>query len=54
MLQGQNLTKFLDLVDAAGLGEELLALNGVTVFAPSNKAFDEIPKNVLDDIMVRN
>lgn len=52
VLQGYNLTRFLDLLETAGMTDELMGLNDVTVFAPSNKAIDELPEDVLEEITV--
>ena len=41
------------MLEAAEMLAELSGLKDVTVFAPSNKAVDSLPKNVLADIMVR-
>ncbi|KAG7158339.1 Periostin-like 2 [Homarus americanus] len=50
VLEGHNLTRFLDLLEQAGLMDELSELTDVTVFAPSNRAFEEMPTEVLDDL----
>ncbi|XP_042873732.1 periostin-like [Penaeus japonicus] len=51
VLESHNLTRFMDLLDAAGMMDELRDLTDVTVFAPSNRAVDEIPEDVLESIM---
>ncbi|XP_071520134.1 transforming growth factor-beta-induced protein ig-h3-like [Panulirus ornatus] len=51
VLEGHNLTRFLDLLEAAGMMDELGSLTDVTVFAPSNRAIDELPTEFLDDLM---
>lgn len=53
VLESHNLTRFLELLETAGMMEELSGLNDVTVFAPSNKAIDDLPSGVLDEIIVR-
>lgn len=46
VLENHNLTRFLDLLEGAGMTEELDSLTDVTVFAPSNKAIDSLPDDV--------
>lgn len=43
----------MDLLEAADMLDELKDLTDVTVFAPSNRAVDEIPEEVLENIIVR-
>ncbi|KAK8753712.1 hypothetical protein OTU49_001192 [Cherax quadricarinatus] len=50
VLEGHNLTRFLDLLEAAEMTDELSSMTDVTVFAPSNRAIDEIPEDVLDNL----
>lgn len=38
-------------IEAAGLGDELAAPGGFTVFAPTNAAFAALPKDVLSDLL---
>lgn len=52
VLEGHNLTRFLDLLEAAGMMDELSSLTDVTVFAPSNRAVEELPTEFLDELMV--
>ncbi|XP_045614793.1 transforming growth factor-beta-induced protein ig-h3 [Procambarus clarkii] len=50
VLEGHNLTSFLDLLEAAGMIDELASMTDVTVFAPSNRAIDELPEDVLNNL----
>lgn len=43
-----NISTFLAAVNAAGFGPALKAEGPLTVFAPSNEAFEALPPNVLD------
>ncbi|KAF2893756.1 hypothetical protein ILUMI_12419 [Ignelater luminosus] len=38
-LKSENLTKFQDIIEKAGLADEIDSMKNVTVFAPSNEAF---------------
>ncbi|XP_066990165.1 transforming growth factor-beta-induced protein ig-h3-like [Macrobrachium rosenbergii] len=53
VLESHNLTRFMDLLEIAGMSEEMDSLNDVTIFAPSNAAIDSIPEDaklkILDD-----
>lgn len=40
VLKNQNFTKFQELIQKAGLEDEVNSLQNVTVFAPTNKAFE--------------
>ncbi|XP_063600232.1 transforming growth factor-beta-induced protein ig-h3-like [Penaeus indicus] len=51
VLEAQNLTRFMDLLEAADMLDELKGLTDVTVFAPSNRAVDEIPEEVMENII---
>lgn len=44
-LKSENFTKFLNLIDEAGLREEIDGLQNATVLAPSDKAFED-PESV--------
>jgi uncharacterized surface protein with fasciclin (FAS1) repeats len=47
----ENLSTFVEAVEAAGL-EQTLALPGpLTVFAPSNEAFEALPEGLLDELL---
>ncbi|MDP9843844.1 fasciclin domain-containing protein [Streptosporangium lutulentum] len=46
-----ELSSLAKAVDAAGLTETLNSAKDITVFAPTNAAFDKIPKEELDTIM---
>lgn len=51
ILKTQNLTKFAELIERAGLKEEFANLNNVTVFAPTDKAFERPEyKKMLEEI----
>lgn len=51
VLKNQNFTKFQDLIEKAGLAEEVNGLQNATVFAPANKVF-ETPEGqkLLEDV----
>ncbi|KAK7082117.1 hypothetical protein SK128_015083 [Halocaridina rubra] len=51
VLDSHNLTRFLDMLEAAGMTEELNGLSDVTVFAPSNEAIESIPEDVMAKIL---
>ncbi|KAG0696672.1 Transforming growth factor-beta-induced protein ig-h3 [Chionoecetes opilio] len=51
VIRGHNLTRFLGMLEAAQMVAEVAGLRDVTVFAPSNKAIDSLPQDVLDEIM---
>lgn len=46
-----NLSTFVRLVRAAGLGRELMGRGPYTVFAPTNSAFAKLPKGTLDNLL---
>ncbi|MEV6866047.1 fasciclin domain-containing protein [Streptosporangium subroseum] len=46
-----ELSTLTKAVDAAGLTETLNSAKDVTVFAPTNAAFDKLPKETLDKLM---
>jgi uncharacterized surface protein with fasciclin (FAS1) repeats len=46
-----DLSTLAKAVDAAGLTETLNSAKGITVFAPTNEAFDKLPKETLDKLM---
>lgn len=39
------------LIDIAGLGSALSGTIGITIFAPTNAAFDKVPKKTLDGLI---
>lgn len=41
---------FVDAVEAVGLAKELESAEGVTVFAPTNRAFIQLPEEVVEDL----
>lgn len=45
-----NFSTFIGLVDAAGLKSALTAQKPITVLAPANKAFEDLPVGVLDTL----
>lgn len=50
-LKSKNITKFQNLINQAGLTEEIDSLDNATVFAPTDEAFaDEEVSKVLDEI----
>ncbi|MEV1177300.1 fasciclin domain-containing protein [Nonomuraea sp. NPDC049784] len=49
--QVTELSMFSDAVKKAGLEEKLNSAKDITVFAPDNKAFDAIPKEIRDKLM---
>lgn len=49
--QNPDLSTFAELIDAAGLADELHSADESTVFAPTNAAFDAIPANVFESIL---
>jgi uncharacterized surface protein with fasciclin (FAS1) repeats len=49
--QAKNLTTLVSAVKAAGLVETLSGPGPFTVFAPTNEAFDKIPKAALEKLM---
>ncbi|KAK3851844.1 hypothetical protein Pcinc_041537 [Petrolisthes cinctipes] len=51
VLQSRNLTQFLSLLETAGMLDELAGLTDVTVFAPSNKAIDDLPEDVKERLL---
>lgn len=51
VLENHNLTRFLELLESAGMTDELDTLTDVTVFAPSNKAIESIPEEVRAQIV---
>ena len=46
-----ELSTLAKAVDAAGLTETLNSAKDITVFAPTNEAFDKVPKETLDKLM---
>lgn len=46
-----DLSMLADAVDKAGLAEKLNSAEALTVFAPSNKAFEAIPQEARDKLM---
>lgn len=51
LVQAQNdLSTFVRAVAAADIGQILQGEGPFTVFAPTNQAFDRLPKNVLQDL----
>ncbi|XP_050737011.1 periostin-like isoform X2 [Eriocheir sinensis] len=51
VIRGHNLTRFLDMLEAADMLSELSGLKDVTVFAPSNRAIESLPEGALEEIM---
>lgn len=49
--QNPNLSTFMTLVNSAGLGNLLGGTDPLTVFAPSNSAFDALPTGELDKFL---
>jgi hypothetical protein len=51
MLGGQaEFSTFLSILDAAGMGEMLAGTSPLTIFAPTNEAFDALPPQVVDTL----
>lgn len=50
VLELQNLTRFLQLLEVAELTQEMSDLQGVTVFAPTNEAFEDLDDEHFDKI----
>jgi uncharacterized surface protein with fasciclin (FAS1) repeats len=46
-----DLSSLAKAVEAAGLTETLNSAKDITVFAPTNEAFDKVPKETLDKLM---
>merc|ERR1712026_8567 len=53
-LQANGLTTLLDLVVKAGLADTLASVEPATIFAPTNKAFAEVPQATLDALLSDN
>lgn len=51
VMRGHNLTRFLEMLEAAQMLGEMAGLKDVTVFAPSNRAIESLPEDVLQEIM---
>ncbi|KAK8404402.1 hypothetical protein O3P69_007594 [Scylla paramamosain] len=51
VLKSHNLTRFLEMLETAEMLSEMTGLKDVTVFAPSNRAIETLPKDVLEDLM---
>lgn len=52
VLENRNLTQFLSLLETAGMLDELAGLTDVTVFAPSNRAIEDLPEDVMERLVV--
>ena len=50
-MNAKNLTTLVAAVKAAGLVETLNGPGPFTVFAPTNAAFDKLPKGTVDDLL---
>lgn len=50
-MRDRDLTTFVKAIKAAGLVDTLKGTGPYTVFAPTNAAFDKLPKDVLDNLM---
>lgn len=49
--QNSNLSTFMTLINGAGLGNMLGGSDPLTIFAPSNSAFDALPTGALDNLL---
>jgi uncharacterized surface protein with fasciclin (FAS1) repeats len=49
--QNQQLSTFAKAIEAAKLGEQLSGAGPFTVFAPTDQAFEQLPKGALDELM---
>ena len=49
--QDERLTTLAKAISDAGLGDALKGDGPFTVFAPNNKAFEQLPRGTLDDLM---
>jgi uncharacterized surface protein with fasciclin (FAS1) repeats len=52
--QAKNLTMLVSAVKEAGLVDTLSGAGPFTVFAPTNQAFDDLPKGTVDGLMKPN
>jgi uncharacterized surface protein with fasciclin (FAS1) repeats len=49
--QNRELSRFSEAMSAAGLDQQLGSAGPFTVFAPSNRAFEQLPQGALDELM---
>lgn len=49
--QARNFKTLLAAVDAAGLKETLINSTGITLLAPTDQAFEDVPKDILENLL---
>ncbi|MGF1566516.1 MAG: fasciclin domain-containing protein [Nodosilinea sp.] len=50
--ENSDFSTFVEVVEAAGLTETLTSTGPVTVFAPTNAAFEALPEGTLDELLL--